>query len=428
MASPHDWNASLADFDLEAVSPTPPTSAVVVTPVAMAELLERAGLVAAFERHAGTAVPITLVVNDAHRPTDSHSFLTAVFSLLDAKLPSKAGLRFRLLVASGTHVDDASERKRHEARVLGTDTGTGAGTLADRFESVAWNDADDAQQQTTIGDYLFHEWMGQGGLYIACGSTEPHYFAGVTGAHKTLTVGVMARASIQANHAHAMDTRAGGLVLDGNPVHEGIVAAVTALVHSGAELWCLNQLVVDGEAAAAWAGAPLDALAAALPTVREVFAHSISAPADVIIATVHAPLDRDLYQADKGIKNTEAALADGGILLVDAACTNGVGIGHFLDLLRAAQDYESARAIVRQRGYRLGDHKAVRLRALTDRRRIRLAILSPNLDASLEQVLGARIFADIDTASRWIRQEAGDPGATRAVWVKDAGNITLESA
>eukprot|EP01052_Picozoa_sp_SAG31_P061438 SAG31_NODE_20515_length_572_cov_0.983087_2_plen_92_part_00 len=42
------------------------------------------------------------------------------------------------------------------------------------------------------------------------------------------------------------------------------------------------------------------------------------------IAEVEAPLDRDLYQADKGLKNTEFVIRDGGVILLDAECHNGV--------------------------------------------------------------------------------------------------------
>jgi nickel-dependent lactate racemase len=418
MASSSDWHALLPGLELERAAPSPPRG-LVVTIDQMIDRLAEAGLLDVARRSAQQDRPLTLVVNDTHRPTDTASFISAVFTLLDGDISISEKLRCRMLVASGTHADSSDERVRHESAV--------SGAFADRFEQIRWNNADDATEQTAIGDYRFHHWMGEGGLYVACGSTEPHYFAGVTGAHKTLTVGVMARESIEANHAHAMDPCATGLRLSGNPVHEGIVAALSALGATGAELLCLNQLVVDGVATAAWAGSPLDALEAALPTVRDVFAHRIEQAADVIVASVAAPLDRDLYQADKGIKNTEAALRDGGILLVEAACPRGVGIAHFLDLLRSAPDYDEAMRQVSERGYQLGDHKAVRLRALTDRRRVRLGVLSPNLDSSMEALLGARIFSDAAAAAAWILAAVGESRA-RGVWATDAGNITLEVA
>ena len=44
----------------------------------------------------------------------------------------------------------------------------------------------------------------------------------------------------------------------------------------------------------------------------------------VQVAEVEAPLDRDLYQADKGLKNTEFVIRDGGVILLDAGCNSGV--------------------------------------------------------------------------------------------------------
>ena len=104
---------------------------------------------------------------------------------------------------------------------------------------------------------------------------------------------------------------------------------------------------------------------------------------------MEAPLDRDLYQADKGLKNTEFVIRDGGIILLDASCKSGVvrisslylahthttcpspnarcsartqGISHFVELMREVKTYDEALALVEARGYNLGDHKGVKLR------------------------------------------------------------------
>jgi nickel-dependent lactate racemase len=237
----------------------------------------------------------------------------------------------------------------------------------------------------------------------------------------------MSRASIEANHAGAMSPRAGAMVLEGNPIHEGIVRALATLERGGARLFAINQLVVGGSAVAAWAGSPLRALEDALPAVRSCFAHRVEKPVDVIVAEVHPPLDRDLYQADKGIKNVEAAVRDGGFLIVEAACENGVGIDHFLGLLKEARSYADALAIVERRGYRLGDHKAVRLRALTDTRAVHVALISPGIDPMLGDALGMAVFADHQSAARWLTERI-DVASARGLLVEDAANVALELA
>jgi len=144
-----------------------------------------------------------------------------------------------------------------------------------------------------------------------------------------------------------------------------------------------------------------------------------------VIARVGAPLDRDLYQADKGIKNTEAAVRDRGVLIVEAECPNGVGIRHFVELLEQAPTYRAAREVVERRGYRLGDHKAVRLRALTDVRGVRVALVSANIDAAIAGVLGMEILRDRASAATWAREQLRSVAVPRGLIVEDAGNLAL---
>ena len=363
-------------------------------------MLEEIG-VGAFAVEAKAArQPLTLVVNDPHRFTDTRSFIDAVFAILDA-LPvvgSQPGVR--LLVAAGTHESDALERSAHEERM--------AAPYLARFAEIEWHDGADDERLARVGEYGFHRWMAGGGFYLACGSLEPHYFAGVTGAHKTLTVGVMSRASIERNHAGAMSPDVAPMRLAGSPVHEGIVAALGALEKNGARLLCVNQVIVGGRVVAVTGGHPLAALDQGVGLVRACFAHTVDEPLDVVVARVGAPLDRDLYQADKGIKNTEAAVKDGGVLVLDAACPRGVGLDHFVEMLRAAPTYAAAIELVGRRGYRLGDHKAVRLRALTDLRGVRVAIISAAIDPATSAVLGMQVFATREKAAAWLRQLMGE--------------------
>ena len=80
--------------------------------------------------------------------------------------------------------------------------------------------------------------------------------------------------------------------------------------------------------------------------------------------------------------------------------------------------------MVAQRGYRLGDHKAVRLRALTDPagRGVRVYAASDGLSAEDCAVLGfERASSVAEAVSR-----AGERGAAERVFrVIDAGNLVV---
>ena len=65
---------------------------------------------------------------------------------------------------------------------------------------------------------------------LVVGSMELYYFAGVTGAHKTLSVGVMSYGSLRENHEKALSPHASGLKLEGNPVYERIAAVVESFL------------------------------------------------------------------------------------------------------------------------------------------------------------------------------------------------------
>jgi nickel-dependent lactate racemase len=419
MSARVEWKTSLgADFATTDVAPVAPSGKADDDHAAV---LERAGFDQFLHGHA--LGPITVVVNDTHRMTDTRSFLVAMLAAVDRVFPSDKRPELRMLVAAGTHKSDRMERSAHEERM--------AAPFLKRFTEVAWHDADDKTQLRDVGGFELHRWMGEHGTYVACGSAEPHYFAGVTGAHKTLTVGVMSRAGIEKNHAGAMQSEATGFALEGNPVHAGVVAAIRALESSRGRLFALNQVLVGGRVVGLSAGSPLTALHAAVPLVRRVFGHRVDTPFDCVIACVEPPLDRDLYQADKGIKNTEAGVREGGVLILDAACERGVGIDHFVGLLRSAPTYVDSMLIISGRGYRLGDHKAVKLRALRDNRHVRLAVVSPHLDAALAPVLGMEIFKTRTDAAAWARALLGSAAAAakpRALVVEDAGNLTLEIA
>lgn len=410
-----DWRELLSGYRLASAAPSRPERAGEPLSV-VTDAMRSSGLSRAVAEARSRGCPLTFVLNDSHRFTDSRVFLDAFFELVGED--DLAGIPLRALFAAGTHIADAGQDAAHERKMFGP--------WRQRLDAVEWHDARATDQLKMVGGTLFHPWMAEAGVYLACGSMEPHYFAGVTGAHKTLTVGVMAYESIQANHAHAMEAEASGLRLEGNPVHLGIVDALADLEDSGAHVWCVDQVVIDGQVAACTAGHPLEALAKGLPIVERCFAYCTEEPADLLVSCVGPPLDRDVYQADKGIKNTEGAVRDGGVLLVEAGCAHGVGIDHFVQLLRAASTYAEALKVVGARGYRLGDHKAVRLRQLTDARGVRVGLIAAKgaLDSALAGPLGFALFEDRESALLWAREQLGD-GPRGCLLVEDAGNLTV---
>jgi len=351
--------------------------------------------------------PLAVLVNDPQRHTDSAPVLRALARQADPR-------RISLLVACGTHSFAPEVKAGFAKRLL----------AAASAAAVTWHDCrGDLVPVGARPNWLGHPWLLDSAGVLAVGSVEPHYFAGFTGAHKTATVGVASRRDVEANHAHALDAACRPCRLAGNPVHEGIAAMLAAL-EQVRPVAAVNLVQAGPRILAAAGGRATESLHAAVPAAEAAFVRTIDRPADCLVLEVAGPLGDSFYQADKAIKNSEHAVRDGGCIVLEAACRDGIGQDHFASPLREAPTHAAAVETVRRRGYRLGDHKAVRLRHLTDPacRAVRVFVVSPGLSAADAVVLG---FTKATTIFAALAAAGIDPARDHTFRVADAGNVCV---
>jgi len=382
MARTESWQSLLIGLDVTTAAPVVPTE---VVDVDHASVLSHAGIGGFLKAH--RSGPITVVVNDTHRMTDTRPFLAALLAAIDNAFAASSRPPLRALVAAGTHKSDRLERIGHEERM--------AAPFLKRFDEIAWHDSDDAASLCDVGGFQFHRWMGEGGTYVACGSTEPHYFAGVTGAHKTLTVGVMSRADIQKNHSQAMSKTAIGMKLDGNPIHAGVVKAIEALEKSGARVFALNQVIVDGRVIAATAATRWPRSPTPCRPVRRCFTYPVDEPLDFDRRTRGPTARPRSLSGRQGHQEHRERRPPRRRADPRRGVREGVGIDHFVTLLRTAPTYVEAMMIVP--AARLPPRRPQGSEAPRAHRQPESPHRpgEPHIEPDLGAVLGMRIFRDV---------------------------------
>jgi nickel-dependent lactate racemase len=263
-------------------------------------------------------------------------------------------------------------------------------------------------------------------LVVLVGSIGFHYFAGFTGGRKAILPGIAAAESIRANHLRVLgeagagrDPRVRPGALDGNPVHLDMDEAASR-VEPG---FLFNSVVGDdGRIVAAFAGHWRQAHRAGCEWVAARRAITVAEPRPIVIASAGGhPRDLNLIQAHKALEHAQAAVAPGGVLVLAAACGDGVGDPSFGAWMRWRDDLGEFQRRLRSR-YEVYGQTAFALAVKLARFRI---VLVSRLPHQVAQSLGLVPARDLDEALERARQWAGDqPGW----WIPHAGSVLIEGA
>ncbi len=175
-------------------------------------------------------------------------------------------------------------------------------------------------------------------LRIITGFVEPHFFAGFSGGPKAVCPGLAATETIlEAHHPRRIaDGRATFLTRYGNPVHDFVRAAVALAPPQLSLDVAINR---SRRVTAVFAGPLTVAHDAACAHVGATARREVGAPYDLVVSTNGGhPLDRNLYQAVKGMAAADRVRREGATVVMAAACGDGVpDDGAFARLLAAAE-------------------------------------------------------------------------------------------
>lgn len=244
---------------------------------------------------------------------------------------NRCGVRDRditVIIANGTH---APPGHRELEMILGEG-------FPRRVRVVNHNARDEANLRflgyTSYGTPL---WVNRHALeadhLILTGAVVPHTFAGFGGGRKAVVPGMAGMRTILANHRRALDDSPGGGihpravpgVLEGNPVHEDMLAAARIV---GPRFIVNFVLSEQGEFLGVFAGDLEKAHRHACTFVEEAFRVAIPSKVDIVVASRGGhPMDLTFYQAFQSNANARAALRDDGrgVLIMVGECSEGLG-------------------------------------------------------------------------------------------------------
>jgi nickel-dependent lactate racemase len=274
---------------------------------------------------------VAVVFPDITRPMPNTTVLPPLLDELEAAGAGPG--RVELLCATGTH---RQATPAEMAALIGDD-------LLARYR-VRDHRADDGDH-VSVGKVdgapvLLDRAYVEADLRILTGFVEPHFFAGWSGGPKGACPGLAATETIFEAHSPARIAAAAAtwMTTEGNPVHD-FVRAATDLCPPAMSL----DVTIDGERqlTGVFAGPLYEGHRQACAHAASHVSRLVDGRYDVVVVTNGGhPLDRNLYQAVKGMAAAERVVRDGGVIVMAAACGDGVPPGAFADILAVASGRE----------------------------------------------------------------------------------------
>ena len=283
-----------------------------------------------FEKLLRDSRRILLIVPDNTRAFPAKEIIPRLLERIEQANPIA---EVRLLVATGLHVEVDREELR---RMLGSE-------VVENYEIINHNASNEDQiietdRRTSYGTPIqVNRLVMESDIVIGAGLIEPHFFAGYSGGRKILLPGVAGKDAVFNNHSLRMigDPKARAGILSGNPIHEDMIEFMRQTRLNFIVNTTINK---RKEITGIFAGDPIEAHLRGVEFLDRHVKIAMEGEADIVITTNGGyPLDRDVYQAVKGMDTAATIVRRGGVIIIAAECRDGLG-GHkeFVELTRGA--------------------------------------------------------------------------------------------
>ncbi len=284
---------------------------------------------------------VVIIASDHTRPVPSKVIIP--FMLEEIRM-GNPNADITILIATGCHRETTKEElvsKFGEAIVAN--------------EKIYVHDCEETDMLVNIGtlpsggECIVNKLAVEADLLVSEGFIEPHFFAGYSGGRKSVLPGVCSKTTVLANHCaefiHSEYARTG--ILENNPIHADMVWAARA-----AKLSYIVNVVLDEDKKVVYAVAgDVERAHEAGCAFLSQYCGAKATESDIVISTNGGyPLDQNIYQSVKGMTAAEAAVRDGGVIIMLAAANDGTGGDEFYHCMNVDKTPAEIYADVMTRG------------------------------------------------------------------------------
>ncbi len=305
--------------------------------------IEKAFATSGIEEFCSKYTNITVLVNDATRPTPTDVILEKACRFFDLQ-------NTVFMIATGSHPPPSKTQLK---RILGKN-----------HDKMNIHIHDSRTEHGYIGTtkrntkVMLDKTALKSDAFVVIGSVEPHYFAGYTGGRKSFLPGIAHYDTIEQNHSLTLNKNAKLLMLENNPVHLDMMEAVSFLEKP---IFSIQAILNSANQIADLTFGDIEeSFYDAVKIAEQVYTKPVDRKADMVVAIIEEPYDQTLYQAHKGMENCKHILKKDGLLIVAAPCERGIGNENFLKLLNRFDNYQTLYSHI-SRDYQLGAHKAINI-------------------------------------------------------------------
>lgn len=343
---------------------------------------------------------VLIVTDDNTRSTPLERLVPLVAAELNqAGVPDAA---ITVLIGLGTHRDmtEAEIREKFGPEAVR------------RFRIVnhAWNDPSalvTLPQDELPFPVVVNRLVPEADLVISLGSIVPHATVGFSSGGKTIMPGVCGEATIENTHWMALQFPMREIIgVFDNPMRR----AVCAVARRAGLRFIVNVVMLeDGRVLNLVSGDPESAHRAGVDACRDIYGVSIPRPADIVIAEAF-PCDIDLRQAIKAVCAADIVCRDGGVIILPAACPEGVS-PQFPEFARIGfRDPERLFKAVERGEYRnrLLAYTLVAIGRIIDQR-VKAILISPGISREETERMGFYWAQDLASADRLARSLLAAP-------------------